>query len=97
MKRSRYTEAVFARMLEMHRSGADIADICANQGISISTFYSWRSRFSQGHSTDLPQLLRLRKENQRLRLHIERLTEENDKLKGIVRSYKRLIGSSDRE
>ncbi len=46
MKRSKFTESQILGIHKAQESGRSVADICREHGISQSTFYQWKSKYS---------------------------------------------------
>lgn len=63
-----------------------MAELCDEHGISASTLYSWRSRYIHIKPEEDSALHRMRRENRRLRRIIAGMTEEADRLKGMIRA-----------
>ena len=42
--KKRYTEEHIIKAIKKHEAGAKVEDICREMGISIGTFYNWRSK-----------------------------------------------------
>jgi putative transposase len=73
------------QIIEKYKAGVTIEALCAEHGISASTFYAWKLKFGSPGRTELTTVQRLQKENRRLRQRILELNDETDRLKGIVR------------
>lgn len=86
MKKSRFTEAQIAAVLEEAESGAKVQDICRRHGISYTTFHRWRSK---NGSPVLSEATRSKQaEAQNLRL--KQPEEENRRLKQLEEENRRL-------
>jgi putative transposase len=86
MKRSRFTKRQIIGVLERFHAGASVAELCDEYGISASTLYAWRSRYIHIKPEEDSALHRMRRENRRLRRIIAGMTEETDRLKGMIRA-----------
>ena len=42
----RHTEEHIIKAIKKHEAGAKVEDICREMGISIGTFYNWRSKYA---------------------------------------------------
>src|SRR5690242_17332936 len=74
MKRSKFTESQIVFALKQAESGVAVAEVCRKLGISETTFYSWKKKFS-GLGPDEPRRLRqLEEENARLKQIVADLT-----------------------
>ena len=45
MKKSKFTEAQIAFILQQADEGTPVVEVCRKAGISDATFYSWRKRY----------------------------------------------------
>jgi putative transposase len=45
MKRSRFTDSQSLVVLKQAEAGTAVPDLCRDHGISMATFYKWRSQF----------------------------------------------------
>jgi putative transposase len=66
-KGKRYTESEILAILEKAESGEKVADLCKKYGMSESTFYNWRSKYSGREIGNLIKLKNLEEENRKLR------------------------------
>ncbi len=46
MKRSKFTDAQIAFILQQADEGTAVAEICRKAGISQATFYAWRKKYA---------------------------------------------------
>jgi len=46
MKKKRFTEAQIVQALKEHESGRTAADICRELGVSQTSFYKWKKKYS---------------------------------------------------
>ena len=44
--KKRYSDEQIIKAIKEHEAGAKVDDICRSLGISIGTFYNWRSQFA---------------------------------------------------
>ncbi|MFA1241234.1 transposase [Serratia odorifera] len=72
MNKSKFGEKQIHFILSQADKGAKVSDICKIVGISQATFYNWRNRYG---------LL-----NPEAREEINRLKEENKKLKCVIKT-----------
>ncbi|WP_423955873.1 transposase [Bradyrhizobium sp.] len=78
MRRSQHTEHEILFLLEEADAGISIAEICSTARVSLRTFYRWRKRYRGLTSSALRHMKELEIENQRLRLLLDKLSEQRD-------------------
>jgi putative transposase len=81
MKTSRFTEAQIMGVLRQAEGGLPVADICREHGISIATFYKWRSKYGGMDTSMISQMKSLEDENRRLKRMYADLSMQADLLK----------------
>ena len=81
MKTSRFTEAQIMGVLRQAEGGLPVADICREHGISIATFYKWRSKYGGMDASMNCQMKSLEDENRRLKRMYADLSMQADLLK----------------
>jgi putative transposase len=62
MRKSRFTEAQFIKVLNEHAAGLPAGQVFRKYGISDATFYKWRSRFGGMEVSDVRKLKALEDE-----------------------------------
>lgn len=67
MVRKRYTEEQIIQMLREGEAGAKVTDLCRKYGISVGTYYNWKSKYAGMTVSDLRRLKSLEVENRRLK------------------------------
>lgn len=67
MKKKRFTEEQIARVLKEYEGGREIKDLCRELGITSTTFYNWRKKYSGMDSSQLKRLKELEAENRKLK------------------------------
>ena len=67
MKKSRHTEDQIIGVLKEHQAGIPTAELCRKHGISVATFYNWRSRYGGMEVSDARRLKSLEDENRTLK------------------------------
>ena len=67
MKTSKFSESQICSILKQQDTGAKVADICREHGISQATFYKWRSKYGGMDASMLKRVKELEAENARLK------------------------------
>jgi putative transposase len=75
MRRSQFTENEILHLLYEASAGVPVAEICCTAGVSLRTFYRWRSRFGGLNVPAVAQMKDLAAENLRLRGLVSNLFE----------------------
>jgi len=74
--KKRYSDEQIIKAIKEHEAGAKVDDICRSLGISIGTFYNWRSKFAGMEVNEAKKLRELETENNKLkRLLADKLLE----------------------
>lgn len=84
MKKSGFTEEQIIAVLKEAEAGEKVQVLCSRYGISDTTFYNWRSKYSQKELSEARRLKQLEEENQRLKSIVADLTLRNQALKRVV-------------
>ena len=56
MRKSRFTDEQITAILAESRAGAKSAEICRRHGISLKTFYGWRTKFGGMQAPEVRKL-----------------------------------------
>ena len=67
MKKKRFTEEQIVKVLREYEGGREIKDLCRELGITSTTFYNWRKKYSGMDSSQLKRLKELEAENKKLK------------------------------
>ena len=74
--KKRYSEEQIIKAIKQHESGVKVDSICRDLGISVGTFYNWRSKYAGLEVNEAKRLRELESENNKLkRLLAEKLLE----------------------
>lgn len=84
MRKSKFTEAQIVGMLKQHEGGIKMADICRENGISVSTFQNWKARYGGMDARQLRLLKDLQEENTRLKRMYAEMSMMHDALKSVI-------------
>lgn len=67
MKKKRFTEEQISRVLKEYEGGREIKDLYRELGVTSTTFYNWRKKYSGMDSSQLKRLKELEAENRKLK------------------------------
>lgn len=67
MKKSRYTDSQIMDALKRVEAGLAVPDLCREIGISVATFYKWRSKYGGMDTSMMARMKELEEENRRLK------------------------------
>lgn len=77
MKKSRFTETQIISILKQADAGVPVKDICRQAGISIPTYYQWKSKYGGLEASELRRVKELESENAKLkRMYVVRTALE---------------------
>lgn len=74
MRTSRFSNEQIVQALRQAETGTPIVDICRKLGITETTFYRWKKRFTGLDVSELRELKQLREENRKLKNIVADLT-----------------------
>ena len=84
MKKVRISEERIVKVLKEYAGGREIKDICRELGISSTTFYNWRKKYSGMESSQLKRLKELEEENKKLKQMYADVSLDNTMLKDVL-------------
>ena len=67
MKKSRFTETQIVSILKQADAGLPVKDLCRQAGISVATYYQWKSKYGGLEASDLRRVKELEAENAKLK------------------------------
>jgi|SRR5690606_4032309 len=67
MKKSRFTESEIIAILKQADAGMPVKDLCRQAGISVATYYQWKSKYGGLEASELKRVKELEAENARLK------------------------------
>jgi len=84
MRRSRFTEEqIVAIVRESEVPGLTVGQVAKKHGITDTTLFRWRKKFSGLEPSQAAELVQLRHENTRLKKVVAQLALDNEVLKEI--------------
>ena len=76
MRKSRFTESQIVAILKQADGGVPIKDVVRQHGISVPTYYKWKSKYGGMDVAELARVRELEGENSKLkRLYAEQALE----------------------
>ena len=84
MKKKRFKEDQIVKVLREHEGGREIKDLCRELGITATTFYNWRKKYSGMDSSQLKRLKELEEENRKLKQMYADAALDNIALKDVI-------------
>lgn len=84
MRKSKFTESQIAAILKEAEAGMAVAEVARKHGISVATFYAWRSKYGGMAVSDMQRLRELEQENARLKRLVANLSLDIDLMKEVV-------------
>src|SRR6185312_14728056 len=85
MKRSKFTEAQIAFILQQAEEGTAVGEVCRKAGISESTFYYWRKKYAGLMPSEMKRLRQLEEENGKLKKLVADLSLDRAMLQDVIR------------
>ena len=84
MKKSRFTETQIVSILKQADAGVPVKDLCRQAGISVATYYQWKSKYGGLEASELRRVKDLEAENDRLKRMYAELALDNAAMKDLI-------------
>ena len=84
MKKSRFSETQIVAILKRADAGMPAKEVCRGAGISLATYYQWKSKYGGMEASDLKRVKELEAENARLKRLYADLALENAAMKDLI-------------
>ena len=84
MKKSRFTETQIASILKQGDASVPVKDVCRQAGISVASYYQWKSKYGGMEASDLKRVKELEAENGRLKRMYAELALDNAAMKDLI-------------
>ena len=82
--KKRYTEEQIIKAIKLHEAGSKAEDLCREMGISVGTFYNWRSKYAGLEVNEAKRLKELETENSRLKKMLADKMLEVEAMKDVL-------------
>jgi putative transposase len=84
MKKSRFTEIQIVTILKRADAGVPVKDICRQAGISLPTYYQWKSKYGGTSASELKRVKELEAEIAKLKRMYTELALDNAAMKDLI-------------
>lgn len=81
MKKSKFTESKIIKILKQAESGAKVADLAREHGVSAQTIYNWRAKYGGLEVNEAKRLRELEEQNRKLKQMVADLSLDKQALK----------------
>lgn len=85
MKTTKFSESQIISILKLAENGMPITEVCRSNGISIATFYKWRSKYSGMDVSMFSPVKQLEAEHNRLKRMYAELQLDHHVLKEAMK------------
>ena len=85
MRKSKFTAEQIAYCLTQAEAGVPIPELCRKHGISLQTFYRWRTKYGALSPTEVRKMKSLEEENARLKKLVADLSLDKQILQDALR------------
>ena len=84
MRKSKFSETQILAILGEGEAGLPVAEVCRKHGISVPTYYLWKSKFAGMSANELKRTKELEAENSKLKRMYADLALENAAIKDLL-------------
>lgn len=84
MKKSRFSETQIVSILKQADAGMPVKDVCRQAGISVATYYPWKSKYGGLEASELKRVKELEAENAQLKRMYAELALDNAAMKDLI-------------
>ena len=84
MKKSKFSETQIVSILKQADAGVPVKDLCRQAGISVATYYQWKSKYGGLEASELRRVKDLEAENARLKRMYAELALDNAAMKDLI-------------
>ncbi len=84
MRKSKFSPQQIAKILKEFDNGKSVDQVSREHGVSVATFYKWRSRYAGMDAKELKRLKELEDENRRLKQMYATLALDHQMAKEII-------------
>lgn len=84
MKTSKFSETQIVAILKQADAGIAVKDICRQAGISVPTYYQWKSKYGGLEASELRRVRELEAENAKLKRMYAELALDNAAMKDLI-------------
>lgn len=84
MKTSKFTETQIVSILKQSDAGVPVKDVCRQAGISVATYYKWKSKYGGLEASELRRVKELETENAKLKRMYAELALDNAAMKDLI-------------
>jgi len=82
--KKRFTEEQIIQVLDEVKAGFKVEEVCRKHGISVPTYYNWKTKYGGLTISEAKRLRTLERENQRLKKLVADLSLDIVALKDVV-------------
>jgi len=84
MRTSKFTETQIVSILKQADAGVAVKDLCRQAGISVATYYQWKSKYGGLEASELRKVKDLESENAKLKRIYAEVALDNAALKDLI-------------